>query len=83
MNKYSLCYIKNNEIKLIGDLDSLQSIDNYTTKFDSERKLIADIKLNNGISDNIYKVYVYNKSKKKIIYDGDILLFCDSNGFGL
>lgn len=78
MNKYSLCYIKNNEIKLIGDLDSLQSIDNYTTKFDSERELIADIKLNNGISDNIYKVYVYNKSKKKIIYDGDILLFSDS-----
>ena len=32
MNKYSLCYIKNKEIKLIGDLDSLQSIDNYTTK---------------------------------------------------
>ena len=78
MNKYSLCYIKNKEIKLIGDLDSLQSIDNYTTKFDSERELIADIKLNNGISDNIYKVYVYNKSKKKIIYDGDILLFSDS-----
>lgn len=78
MNKYSLCYIKNNEIKLIGDLDSLQSIDNYTTKFDSEKELIDDIKLNNGISDNIYKVYVYNKSKKKIIYDGDILLFCDS-----
>lgn len=78
MNKYSLCYIKNNEIKLIGDLNSLQSIDNYTTKFDSEKELIDDIKLNNGISDNIYKVYVYNKSKKKIIYDGDILLFSDS-----
>lgn len=78
MIKYSLCYIKNNEIKLIGDLDSLQSIDNYTTKFDSEKELIDDIKLNNGISDNIYKVYVYNKSKKKIIYDGDILLFSDS-----
>ena len=78
MNKYSLCYIKNNKIKLIGDLDSLQSIDNYTTKFDSEKELIDDIKLNNGISDNIYKVYVYNKSKKKIIYDGDILLFSDS-----
>lgn len=78
MIKYSLCYIKNNEIKLIGDLDSLQSIDIYTTKFDSEKELIDDIKLNNGISDNIYKVYVYNKSKKKIIYDGDILLFSDS-----
>lgn len=78
MNKYSLCYIKNNEIKLIGNLDSLQSIDNYTTNFDSEKELIDDIKLNNGMSDNIYKVYVYNKSKKKIIYDGDILLFSDS-----
>lgn len=78
MNKYSLCYIKNNEIKLIGNLDSLQSIDNYTTNFDSEKELIDDIKLNNGMSDTIYKVYVYNKSKKKIIYDGDILLFSDS-----